>query len=318
MTTRHLLFSLLTGLLLVSCTEAGQPEAESAAAATPSLKSAFQDDFRIGAALNAAQIKGEDPKATELLEREFNSITPENRMKWMHIHPGRDSFDFQVPDQFVALGEKNEMFVVGHTLVWHSQLAPWVSEIQDAAEMETMLEDHINTIVGRYKGRVNGWDVVNEALNEDGSLRESVFLKTLGPDYLKKAFSLAAAADPAAELYYNDYNLCEPAKREGCVALVKDLQAAGVKIDGVGIQAHFGLDYPPLEEIEKSITAFADLGLKVHFTEVDITVIPNPWDLQGADVNQNFEGSPMMNPYPESLPDSVQTVLADRYQAIFE
>lgn len=283
-----------------------------------SLKTAFQDDFLIGAALNATQIREEDPKAKALIEREFNSITPENIMKWMHIHPARDSFNFGLPDRFVALGEKHNMFIVGHTLVWHSQLAPWVNDVKDAAEMEAVLTNHIRTIVGRYKGRVNGWDVVNEALNEDGTLRQSVFLKTMGEGYLQKAFELAAAADPKAELYYNDYNLCEPAKRKGCIDMIKKLQAAGVKIDGVGIQGHFSLDHPSLEEIEKSIEEYAALGLKVHFTEVDITVIPNPWDLKGADVNQNYPGSPFMNPYPESLPDSVQMELADRYAGIFK
>ena len=306
-------------LFLNSCNEDTSNEnAEATMAEEPSLKSSFRENFLIGAALNATQIKGEDSQAAELIAKEFNSITPENIMKWMHIHPIRDSFGFELPDKFVALGEKHGMNIVGHTLVWHSQLADWVNDVKNAAEMEAVLDNHINTIVGRYKGRVNGWDVLNEALNEDGTLRESVYLKTMGEGYIQKAFELAAAADPAAELYYNDYNLCEPKKRAGCIEMIKKLQASGTKINGVGIQAHFGLGYPPLEEIEKSIEEYAALGLKVHLTEVDITVIPNPWDLKGFDVDQNFEGSPFMNPYPESLPDSVQVELAQRYQDIFK
>ncbi len=284
----------------------------------PSLKSAYIDDFTIGAALSATQINGEDPKAKEVIEREFSTITSENIMKSMYIHPERDSFYFEMSDKFVALGEKNKMFVVGHALIWHSQLSKWLEEIKDKDEMSKAIDHHIKTIVSKYQGRINGWDVVNEALNEDGTLRESVFWKVMGPDYLPEVFKAAALADPKAELYYNDYNLCRAEKREGVVKLVKQIQAGGAKIDGVGLQAHWSLNDPPLEEIEKSILAYSELGMKVMFTEMDITCIPNPWDLEGADVDQNFEGSPFMNPYPTSLPDSVQVQLANRYEDIFK
>ena len=314
--TKLTLLAAVATLLLFSCKQ--DTSHHETVSEESSLKNAFKDDFYVGAALSADQIEGKDPKAAALIPKQFNSITAENIMKWMHIHPGRDSFNFGLPDKFVAMGEKHGMYIVGHTLVWHSQLAPWMDEVKDAAEMEAVMTQHINTIVGRYKGRVNGWDVVNEALNEDGTLRESIFLKTMGEEYLQKALELAPAPDPKADFFYKDYNLCEPAKRKGCIEMIKKLQAAGVKIDGVGIQAHFGLGYPPLEEIEKSIEEYAALGLKVHFTELDITVIPNPWDLKGADVNQNYEGSPFMNPYPDALPDSVSLELAQRYQDIFK
>jgi endo-1,4-beta-xylanase len=318
-TIRHLLFLTAVFLFFNNCKEESSKDgAATTATEEATLKNAFKENFYIGAALNAAQINGEDAQATALLLKEFNSITPENRMKWMHIHPGRDSFDFLIPDKYVALGESNNMFIVGHTLVWHSQLAPWVNEVKDAAEMEAVLTNHINTIVGKYKGRVNGWDVLNEALNEDGTLRESIFLKTMGEGYIKKAFDLAAAADPEAELYYNDYNLSQPKKLQGCIEMIKKLQASGTKIDGVGIQGHWSINGPSVEQIEAAILAYHELGLKVHFTEVDITVLPNPWDLKGAEVDQNFEGSPFMNPYPDALPDSVQVNLAQRYQDIFK
>jgi endo-1,4-beta-xylanase len=311
----HLL--AFTAVLLAACKEeTTQQQAD--AEATTGLKDAFKDDFYIGAAINADQINEADPKAAALLLKEFNCITPENHMKWMHIQPGPDSFDFSLPDKFVALGERQGKFIVGHTLVWHSQLAPYVEQIKDAAEMEAALTKHINTIVGRYKGRVNGWDVVNEALNEDGTLRETVFLKTMGEGYLEKAFKLAAAADPQAELYYNDYNIEQPAKRAGCIAMIKKLQAAGVKINGVGIQGHWSIAGLPYDDIEKSMEEFAALGLKVHFTEVDITMLPNPWDLKGAEVSQNFPGSPYMNPYPDSLPGAKQIEQAEAYRRLFE
>lgn len=279
-----------------------------------SLADIFQDEFFIGTALSADHIAG---KANPFIATQFNAITAENIMKWMHIHPAPDSFNFQLPDQFVALGEANNMQVVGHTLVWHSQTAPWVNDIKDSLEMAAVLDHHINTIVHHFKGKVQGWDVVNEALNEDGSLRESIFLKTMGESYLKKSFDLAAAADPEAELYYNDYNLCQPAKRAGCIEMIKKLQATGTPIHGVGIQGHFGMKGPSLAQIEQSIEAYSALGLKVMFTEVDITVLPAPWDVQGADVNQSADGTDKMNPYVEGMPDSMAMAHAQRYADIF-
>ena len=299
----------ITALLFVNCT---------AQKKISSLKDVYKKDFYIGTALSANQIEEKDAKVNSLICKEFNAITAENIMKSMFIHPQKDKYDFALTDKFVAYGKKNKMYIHGHTLIWHSQLAPWMAQIKDSTEMKAFIKDHITTIVSKYKGRIDSWDVVNEALNEDGTLRKSVFLNTLGEQYLIDAFKLAAAADPKTDLYYNDYNNEEPAKREGTINLIKKIKAAGGKVDGVGIQAHWRLESPSLEEIEKSILAYSAIGVKVAFTELDITVLPNPWDLKGADVNQNFEGSAKMNPYPESLPDSVQEKLAQRYSDIFK
>lgn len=282
-----------------------------------SLKNAYQGDFYIGTALNEDQILEKDSLITNLISREFNSITAENIMKSVFIHPAKDTFDFNLSDKFVAFGEKHDMFIHGHVLLWHSQLAPWISQIQDSSEMAAAIENHINTIVSRYKGKVQAWEVVNEALNEDGTLRKTVFLETYGEDYITLAFKTAAKADPNADLYYNDYNIYNPLKRNGVIALVKNLQKNGAKIDGIGIQGHLRLNDPSIEELEKTILEYAALGVKIAFTEMDITVLPNPWDLVGAEINQNFEGSAKMNPYPKSLPDSVQIKLAQRYRDIF-
>jgi endo-1,4-beta-xylanase len=281
------------------------------------LKNVFADDFLIGAAINAEQILEKDVKALPLLPQEFNSITPENIMKCEIIHPEWDKFNFELADKIVAFGDKNNMFTVGHTLVWHSQLSPFVTKIKTKDSLSMFLENHINTIATRYDGKIEAWDVVNEALNEDGSMRKSIFLDLLGDDFVTEAFRLAQKATPNSELYYNDYNIEQPKKRAGAIALIKKIQAAGVRIDGVGIQGHWSIKGLPLEDIEQSILEYSALGIKVMFTEVDITVLPNPWDLQGADVNQNFEGNPMMNPYPEFLPDSVQVALADEYGKLF-
>ncbi|WP_281637946.1 endo-1,4-beta-xylanase [Flavobacterium marginilacus] len=306
--------SILLGVLFIS----GICNSQNTKTAQASLKNSFKGDFYIGTALNVSQIEEKDAKADALIRKEFNAITAENIMKSMFVHPSKDKYDFAMTEKFVAYGEKNKMFIHGHTLIWHSQLARWMSEIKDSTEMKAFMKDHITTIVSKFKGRINSWDVVNEALNEDGTYRKSVFLNTLGESYLADAFKLATQADPKVDLYYNDYNICEPKKREGAIRLIKYIKANGGKIDGVGIQGHWRLDSPSLEEIEKSILAYSELGVKVAFTELDITVLPNPWDLQGADVNQSFQGSAKMNPYPKTLPDSIQTKLAERYASIFK
>ncbi|MDW5287223.1 endo-1,4-beta-xylanase [Formosa sp. PL04] len=285
-----------------------------------SLKESYKNDFLIGAAISNSQINQIDSKTSVLLNKEFNSITPENDMKWEQIHPQKDTFYFDVADKYVALGEKNNMNIVGHTLVWHSQLAPWMQDVKDSITMTKHIEHHINTIVKRYKGKIDTWDVVNEALNEDGSLRTSNFYEVMGDEYIALAFKLAAEADPDAKLVYNDYNLWKPEKRAGVVRLVKKLQAQGIKIDGVGMQAHWSLEGPSIEDIENSIIAFSNLGVKVSFTELDVTVLPNPWDLDGAAVEQSYEqyeGDPEMNPYPEKFSDSAEIQLAQRYEDIF-
>jgi endo-1,4-beta-xylanase len=281
------------------------------------LKGYYGQDFHVGVAVNGRLIDQTDTLALDLVKREFNSITPENIMKWMYIHPARDTFNFEMADKYVELGTSNNMHIVGHTLVWHSQLADWVQEAKDSADMTEMLKNHINTIISRYKGKINSWDVVNEALNEDGTLRESIFYTVTGESYLELAFDLASKADPEAQLTYNDYNLTNPEKRAGAIRLVKQLQDKGIKIDAVGMQGHWNLEGPALEEIENSILEYNEAGVKVLITELDITVLPNPWDLEGAEVSQNYEGSAFMNPYPDSLPDSVQTRLAQRYKDIF-
>lgn len=286
-----------------------------------SLKSNFKNNFFIGAAINENIILEEDSLSENILKNEFNTISPENSLKWMFLQPKPNTFYFDIADKYVAFGEKNNMHIVGHTLVWHTQLAEFMNEVKDSATMANHLKNHINTVVNRYKGKIHTWDVVNEALNEDGSLRKSVFFNVLGEQYVLQAFKLAEKADPNAELVYNDYNLYKPSKRAGVVRLVKKLQESGAKINGVGMQAHWNLNNPTIEDIEKSIIAYSELGVKVSFTELDISVLPNPWDLEGAEVNQNFEkyeGDAFMNPYPSQIPDSVQVKLAERYEEIFK
>jgi endo-1,4-beta-xylanase len=286
-----------------------------------SLKDAFKDDFLIGAALGTEHILEKNAVANELIKTEFNSITPENIMKSEVIHPEQNRYDFTLADKYVEYGQKNNKFIVGHTLVWHSQLPKFVGQINNADSLRAFMNEHIKTVAGRYAGKIGSWDVVNEALNDDGTMRKSIFFEKLGESYIKEAFDLAAKADPKAELYYNDYNIEQPAKRAGAIALIKKLKESGTKIDGVGIQGHWSLSGASVKEIEDAIVEFSKLGVKVAFTELDITVLPNPWELKGADVKQNYsdyENDPKMNPYPQALPDDVQNQLAKRYEDIFK
>ena len=190
--------------------------------AQTTLKDAYRDVFRIGVALNPALFTGSDARGAAIVQEQFNSITPENVLKWEMVHPQEGRYDFSRADQYVAFGESSHMFIIGHCLVWHSQTPRWVFEAGQGhpATREQLLErmrDHVHTVVGRYKGRVHGWDVVNEALNDDGTLRQSQWMKIIGEDYIAKAFQFAHEADPAAQLYYNDYSLERESKRKGMV-----------------------------------------------------------------------------------------------------
>ncbi len=282
------------------------------------LRNVYKDAFYIGTALNRFQINETDSVMATLVGKEFNSITAENIMKSVQIHPQRDTFDFELADKFVALGEKHNMFIHGHTLVWHSQLSPWFSEIEDSLEFASATENHIKDLATHFKGKLGSWDVVNEALNEDGTLRNSIFLKKMGEDYLASAFKWTSEIDPDVDLYYNDYNMTNADKRQGAIRMVKKILEQGVKVDGIGMQGHWHLNSPSLEEIEQSILDYSELGVKVAITELDVSVLPNPWDLEGAEISQNFENGEGMNPYKDGLPDSIQVKLANRYKDIFE
>lgn len=289
---------------------------KTAGSGIPSLKKLYKDDFQIGTALNNWQIEEKDSVSKDLITQQFNVATPENIMKAEVVHPQWDKYDFTMADKLVEYASKNNIQINAHTLIWHSQMPAFARRIQNVDSFRTFFTNHINTVASRYDGKVITWDVVNEALNEDGTMRNSPFLQKLGPDFVTEAFRLAATASPKSELYYNDYNNEQPAKRAGCIALIKKIQAAGVKINGVGIQGHWHLGRVPFKEIEESILEYSALGIKVAFTELDIEVLPR--NFQGADISQRMQNDPSMNPYVNGLPDSVQQQLAKDYQTLFE
>ena len=285
------------------------------------LKEAFAEDFHIGTAMNMRQIRGEDSAGAAIAVAHFNAIVAENCMKSAEIHPEKDRYHFEDADAFVAFGEEHGMHITGHTLVWHSQLSPWFPYDEagnkvSREEMIARLKEHISTVVGRYKGRIKGWDVVNEAILDDGSLRMTPFLEIIGEDYLELAFRFAHEADPEAELYYNDYSMASPAKRERVVQLVRDLKAKGIRIDGVGMQGHMGMDYPDVGEFEKSIEAYAAEGVKVMITEWDISALPTVQ--QGAEISDTVAYRKAMNPYPDGMPQEAQEAWNERVRTFMD
>jgi endo-1,4-beta-xylanase len=289
----------------------------------PTIKDAYVDKFYIGTALNVPQITGKDTAAVKVIIKNFSAIVPENCMKSGPIQPKEGEFDFTLADQFVEFGIQNNKFITGHCLVWHSQAPRWFFTGSDGKEVspEVLLErmkKHIYTVVGRYKGKIKGWDVVNEAIEDDGSYRKSKFYQILGEDFIKYAFQYAHEADPDCELYYNDYSESIPAKRDGIAAMVKKLKDQGVRIDAIGMQCHVGLDYPSLEDYEKAIQIYSALGVKVMVTEMDISVLPMPVRNLGADIATNVEYKEKLNPYVQGLPDSARIALENRYLDFFK
>jgi endo-1,4-beta-xylanase len=322
--SKFVIFLLSILLLFVSVLSSCNPKTAENEDTPKGLKDYYADNFLIGAALFPELF--DDPVSAELIKTHFSAMTPENDMKWGSLHPILNKYRFERADKIVEFAQTNNIELIGHTLVWHSQLGQGVfakegstdpNELVDSDTLLRRIKDHIYTVAGRYKGKVHGWDVVNEALNEDGTFRESNFYKISGDTFIEKAFEYAHQADPGAELYYNDYNLVKPEKRQGAIRIIKKLQEKELKIDAVGIQAHWDLTFPSLEEIEKSIMGFSELGIKVMFTELDVSVLPNPWSMPSADINMRYQNNETMNPYPDGLPDSVNEELAKRYRDIF-
>lgn len=286
------------------------------------LKDALKDKFHIGAALNEAQITGSDTAGVRVLKQQFSAIVAENCMKSMNIHPEENRYNFTLPDRFVALGESNNMFITGHTLIWHSQLSPWFCVDEKGKNvtpevLKARMKDHITTIVSRYKGRIKGWDVVNEAILDNGDWRASKFYEILGEEFMELAFRYAHEADPEAELYYNDYNEWHPGKRDAIVRMVKSFKEKGIRIDGVGMQGHVGMEYPSIKEYEEAILAFAGAGVKVMITELDLSILPMPDRNVGAEISASFEYKKEINPYENGVPADKMQEWTDRFGDFF-
>ncbi len=294
------------------------------------LKEAYKDAFLMGIAVNDAIVSGADKASQDIVVKHFNSITLENSMKAALINPQPGVFNFAPADAFVAFGEANKMFIVGHTLVWHNQVPSWfftntAGKPNTKEEQIERLRSHIKTVAGRYAGRVHAWDVVNEVIDNDGSYRPTLWVNAFGngDTLVKYAFKFASEFAPDTELYYNDFNAWRPEKRDGIVRMVRMLQKEDIRIDGVGMQGHWGLNYPKTSYIEAAIDAYAACGIKVMITELDVDVLP--LTKEGQIIGQGMsdkqfqleEFKQYLDPYPKDLPDSMQQMLAKRYEELF-
>jgi endo-1,4-beta-xylanase len=288
----------------------------------PGLKDAAPPGMLIGVALGRTQTSGQDPHVENLVPRHFDSLTTENELKWERVHPEPDRYDFGPSDQAVAFGEKHNMAVIGHVLLWHQQTPAWVfaGEVGKPLDRETALRRlraHIQAVAGRYKGRIRGWDVVNEAVNDDGTMRQTPWLEAIGEDYVARAFEYAREADPKAELYYNDYSVWKPEKRARILKLVSQLRKEGLRVDGVGAQGHWLLGDPSLDQIEAMITDIADADFKVLITELDVDPLPRDPRMYGADLAQKTQMGEETNIFADGLPPDKQQELAEYYGGIF-
>ncbi|MGE5611755.1 MAG: endo-1,4-beta-xylanase [Bacillota bacterium] len=329
MKTHHSEFRSLLGLLVASLISFG---ATAWSADTPTLKDAYKDHFYVGVAINRTIASGTAVRADNvrrtleqvlkdatLVKAQFNQIAPENDLKWALIHPreGEDGYDFGPADAFVNFGVANNMYIVGHTLVWHSQTPNWVFRGTGAATATTTapatvpgagrfgrgftgpratreqllkrMRDHIHTVVGRYKGKIKAWDVVNEAIADGGTniLRNSLWLEIIGPDFIAKAFEYAHEADPDAILRYNDYGLENPAKRRKLISLIKSLQEQKVPVMAIGSQTHVSVSSPGFEAMDQTLTDLETLGLPIHITELDVNSAQGGQRNTGADIASN-------------------------------
>lgn len=296
------------------------------------LQEAFADHFFVGAALETNTIRNEGGEFDYVYENilpHFNQVTAENCMKPKHLQPREGEFNFAEADKLVEFAEKHGKRVIGHTLVWHNGTPDWFFGPEkdgtpvDREILLRRMKHHIDTVVGRYKGRVHGWDVVNEAIAEGGEdeLRKTKWRQIIGDDYLEHAFRFAHEADPEAKLYYNDYSMFNKTKRERVIRLINGLREKGVPIHGVGIQGHWKIDGPGEKQIRETIEDFSGLGLEeIMITELDLSVLPHPGGVS-AEVNNASElaeeDAARLNPYADGLPPEIQEKLAKRYADVF-
>lgn len=294
------------------------------------LKKIYKNAFLMGCSVNDAIVRGSDAGSKQIVTKEFNCITAENVMKAEVINPRPGVWNFQQGDAFVQFGKDNNMYIIGHTLVWHNQTPEWFFKDEQGNQktkeaVKEQMRSYIEKVAGHYKGRVDAWDVVNEVIDNDGSYRPTTWVKGVGDgdEMVRLAFKYAAEYAPNTELYYNDFNAWRPTKRDGIAKMVRMLQKAGIRIDGIGIQGHWGLNFPKNEYIKAAIDTFASLGVKVMITELDVDVLPLTREGQiiGKSMSeaqfQLEEFKTYFDPYKKKLPEDVEKQLTQRYEELF-
>ena len=316
-----LVTAILGSALICSCS------GNTAKPAADSLKDAYADAFKIGVAITPGNIDGSQPQSEALILKHFNAVSPENCLKSEVVHPTPDTWNFSEADAYVKYAEDHGLWKLGHTLCWHNQTPDFYWYRPDGTpksreELIETLREHIETVAGRYNGRIDAWDVVNEIIGEHGEYREKGWVKAFGGDgyeVVRNAFIFADRYAPQAELYYNDFNVWRKSHVDGIVTMVKRLKSEGIRIDGVGIQAHWGLNFPKTEYIEHAIDTLASCGVKVLITELDVDVLP--LTREGQIIGQSMtepqfqleEWKSYLDPYSAGMPAEVARQLDDRY-----
>jgi endo-1,4-beta-xylanase len=243
------------------------------------LKDYYKDYFTIGVAVSPSSVTGDQ---SGFILKNFGSLTCENVMKPAPIHPEENRYSWENADLIAGFARQNGLKMRGHTLVWHQQSPGWIfkDEQGNPASKDLVLKrlkEHISQVVGRYKGTVYAWDVVNEVINDDNSkvYRESEWFKTCGSDFIAAAFRFAHEADPDALLFYNDYNTENPVKREKIYNMIRGLLDEGVPIHGIGLQGHWSINNPSESQLRESLDIYSKLGIKIQVTELDVSVYPS-------------------------------------------
>lgn len=307
----------------------------------PTLKEVYKNDFLIGVALGSRDIKHyykypmrKNRKELKIINREFNCVTAENLMKPMYINPHPEQYYFDATDELIEFAEKNDHVVVGHVLVWHAMTAPSFFEdnkgnLLSREQMIPRMRDYIHTVVGRYKGQIEFWDVVNEAVDlrtvennkgekvQQAFLRDSKWTRIIGEDFIELAFQFAHEADPEAQLIYNDFTMNNAVKAKYVADMCIKMRKKGIRVDGIGMQAHWHLNYPSVKELNEVFDIFRSADLKVHLTELDVGILERPDTQQDADVSRNIKLQARYNPYTNGAPDSILEEHAEKYKMIF-
>lgn len=290
--------------------------------AQETLRGAAQENLLMCVAVNNWQVEHPESEEARTIAAQFNCLVAENCMKMETVHPAEGVFCFEEGDCLADFAQRNGQKLIGHCLMWHSQVPAWFTRDEQGNEvsaevLKQRMKTYITTVVGHFKGRVWGWGVVNEVLEDDGRFRESPYYRILGRDFIKLAFQYAHEADPDAELYYNDYSMAIPAKCDAALRLVEDLRKEGCRVDALGFQGHMSMDFPSVEAMERSIERAGAAEVRVNITEWDLSILPNPFD-NSADIASNFSYRTENDPYRDGVPAEVRQQWNERVIDMFD
>ena len=338
-------FKLVVFILVVIASETALAQSSRGVASecrlskAPTLKDAYRDYWYTGVSVNqwqveadltganehnvTGQVSNDQTKDWDIITQNFNFVVAENCMKCEVIHPKEGVYDFTLADKFVDKAKAAGLKVLGHCLIWHSQCAPWFhyddkGNLVSADVLKKRMREHIYTIVNHFRGRIDAWDVVNEAFEDDGTPRKSLFYQILGTDYIPLAFQYAHEADPNVELYYNDFSMNKAPKVEGVADFFRPLIRQGLPVTAIGMQGHLILeDNNYIQEYEHSINTIVATGVPTFFSELDISVLPNPYGFSGANVSDRFAYRPEMDPYKKGLSKQQEQAIEDFWLSFY-